>query len=96
MFSYVIVLAAFLLVLYNPIVELLTPSGVRVHPQIQRTPRPKVLDGDLLALEDANRTARACVEPESYKIHVFSREPLVIYIENFLALDEMKHLLEIR
>ncbi|KAK3682729.1 hypothetical protein B0T22DRAFT_471829 [Podospora appendiculata] len=93
MFSYIAALLGFLLLFYNPIVQFLSPS----HPQIRRTPRPE-LNLDLLALEsttnEANQTRQSCV-PDAYSVHVFSREPLVLYIENFLAPDERAHLLEI-
>lgn len=89
MFSYVVAFLAFL-VLYNPIVQMLSPAPV---PRIHRTPRPRVNE-TLLALEDDNGTALQCPE-DSYSVHIVSKEPLVVYIENFLAADERSHLLEI-
>ncbi|KAK3357736.1 hypothetical protein B0T25DRAFT_622449 [Lasiosphaeria hispida] len=90
MLSYVIAFVAFLLFFFNPLMQLLNPSA----PQIHRTPRPQ-LRNELLALESANGTNQLDCGPDLYSVHVFSREPLVIYIENFLALNERKHLLEI-
>lgn len=81
---------AFAFHFYNPIHDFLTAP-----PQLHRTPLPQI-NTELLALE-ANRSGEASkCGPDSYSIHVFSREPLVVYIENFLSLEERKHLLEIR
>ncbi|ROW14461.1 hypothetical protein VPNG_03889 [Cytospora leucostoma] len=95
MLSYALTLLA-VLALYNPIVRLLSsePSTTTtLPPQIRRTPRPQVNEA-LLALELANGTALNCPE-DSYSVHIFSKEPLVVYIENFLSADERSHLLEI-
>lgn len=92
MFSYVVAFLAFL-VLYNPIVQMLSPAPAPVS-RIHRMPRPRVNEA-LLALEEANWTALRCPE-DSYSVHIASKEPLVVYIENFLAADERSHLLEIR
>lgn len=35
-------------------------------------------------------------EPHSYKVHIFSRSPLIIYIPDFLSKVESKHMIEIR
>ncbi|KAK1756221.1 hypothetical protein QBC47DRAFT_182472 [Echria macrotheca] len=78
----------FVLFLYNPLLQLLSPGT----PQLQRTPRPQINE-DLLALEKPNRTSQC--PPDSYSVHIFSREPLVLYIENFLNQDERDHLLDI-
>jgi len=94
MFSYIVGLVAFLVVFYNPIAQLLSPDSV---PQIRRTPRPE-LNTDLLALEDegsANVTSTGC-GADAYSVHIYSREPLVLYVEGFLSADERAHLLEIR
>lgn len=98
MLSYLVGFLACLLFLYNPLSQGISQlpifSGISpAAPQIRRTPRPRVNE-DLLALDDwpANLT---CPE-DSYSVHLFSKEPLVIYIENFLAVEERSHLLEIR
>jgi len=36
----------------------------------------------------------ACTRPP-YKVHIFSKNPLVIYIPNFLTAEEREHLQEI-
>jgi prolyl 4-hydroxylase len=90
MISKLLAFVAFLILFYNPIYELLTPSA----PKIRRTARPQINE-DLLALESPRANQTQCA-PNSYSVHVFSREPLVLYIENFLTLAEREHLLEIR
>jgi hypothetical protein len=35
-------------------------------------------------------------EEQGYKVHVFSREPLVIYLEGFLSEEERRHVVDIR
>lgn len=91
MFSYIVGFVAFLVLFYNPLTEILSPGT----PRIRRTPLPQI-NTDLLALEDAgNETSIQCPE-DSYSIHVFSREPLVLYIEGFLRPEEQTHLLDIR
>lgn len=95
MFSYIVGLLAVLVLFHDPISQLLSSPGA--VPQIRRTPRPR-LNTDLLALEDeasANETGIAC-PPDAYAVHVFSREPLVLYIEGFLSAEERAHLLDIR
>ena len=98
MLSYVVGFVAFLLVFANPIAQLFSPAT----PQIRRTPRPQ-LNPDLLALEGedglANHTSSASLlecPPDPSSVHIFSREPLVLYIEGFLLPEERAHLLEIR
>ena len=92
MYSYIVAFVAFLVLFYNPISELLSPGT----PQIRRTPRPQI-NFDLLAPEQdtANGTSIQC-PADSYSVHIFSREPLVLYIEGFLRPEERAHLLEIR
>ncbi|KAB5558237.1 hypothetical protein GE09DRAFT_105842 [Coniochaeta sp. 2T2.1] len=97
MFSYIVGLVAFLVVFYQPIVQLLSPEAA--IPQIRRTPRPK-LNFDLLALEDdggsdSTNGTIGCAS-DTYSVHIYSREPLVVYIEGFLSVDERAHLLDIR
>ncbi|KAK0621230.1 hypothetical protein B0T17DRAFT_508600 [Bombardia bombarda] len=109
MFSYIIALLAFIFFLANPLSQLFLSIGGRggegggggppSPPQIRRTPRPPI-NLDLLALEettttnDNTTTPRQCTK-DSYSVHVFSREPLVLYIENFLSFEEQRHLLDI-
>jgi len=93
MFSYVVALIPFFLILYNPIVQLLAP---RAAPAIRRTPRPQ-LNEDLLALETPAQQLNASqCPPDSFSVHIFAREPLVLYIEDFLSLDERRNLLALR
>lgn len=94
MFSYIVGLVACVVLFYNPISQLLSPEAV---PQIRRMPRPQ-LNTELLALEDegiANATIAGC-PADAYSVHIYSREPLVLYIEGFLSAEERAHLLDIR
>ncbi|KAI1490048.1 2OG-Fe(II) oxygenase family oxidoreductase [Biscogniauxia mediterranea] len=92
MFSAVVGGIAFLLVFYNPIVQYLS----RGEPaRLPRTPRPRINES-LLAIDAANETwSLANCPPDSYAIHILSKAPLVIYVENFISEDERAHLLEI-
>lgn len=98
MISYAVGLLACLLFLYTPLSQLLLGGGSDSSappppPQIHRTPRPAVKT-DLLAAEDwpGNLTCPG----DAYSVHLFSKEPLVVYLENFLSPGERAHLLEIR
>lgn len=90
MLSYIVAFVACALLLANPIVELFSPESRRPA----RTARPQ-LNESLLALPGPNDSSIAC-PPDAYAVHIYSREPLVVYIENFLTADERSHLLEIR
>lgn len=92
MFSYLVGFVAIFAVLYNPLSQFFSP-GI---PQVRRTPRPQI-NTDLLALEEntGNETGTQCPQ-DAYSVHIFSREPLVIYIEGFLLPEERVHLLDIR
>lgn len=93
MFSYAVGLLACLLVLYNPLSQLLVGHSPAAPPQIRRTSKPAINES-LLALDDwaGNLT---CGE-DRYSVHLFSKEPLIIYIEGFLSKGERSHLLDIR
>lgn len=93
MWSFLFGFLAFMLVGYNPLIQLLQGLAPGT-PQIARTPRPQ-LQEELLALEDQNRSS-SCAQDPRYSVHLVSREPLVIYVENFLTTEERAHLLEIR
>ncbi|KAI0603190.1 2OG-Fe(II) oxygenase family oxidoreductase [Biscogniauxia sp. FL1348] len=92
MFSVVVGGIAFLLVFYNPIVQYLS----RGEPtRLPRTPRPRINES-LLAIDAANETlSLANCPPDAYAVHILSKAPLVIYVENFISEDERAHLLEI-
>ena len=47
---------------------------------------------ETLVIPDPNLT---CPE-HPYTVHIFSREPLVVYIENFVTEEEAAHLIAIR
>lgn len=92
MFSYIIAVFAILL-FYNPITKYLT-AGQEPRP-LPRTLRPRINES-LLAIDTGNETAHLNCAPDAYSVHILSKAPLVVYIENFLSLDERKHILEIR
>lgn len=91
MFSYVIGGIAIFLFAYNPIVQYLNLSSE--PSRLPRTPRPRINES-LLAIDGPNQTAPNCA-PDAYSVHILSKAPLVIYIENFISQDERDHLLEI-
>lgn len=92
MLSYAAIIAVFALFLYGPVTQLLSGQA----PAVRRSPRPQ-LNEALLALEP-NGTEEPALDcaPDAYSVHIFSKEPLVLYIENFLTDEERSHLLEIR
>ncbi|KAK4231583.1 hypothetical protein QBC38DRAFT_528639 [Podospora fimiseda] len=92
MIPYLIALIPFLFIFGNPILDFLSGSSSCQVPKIHRIPKPK-LNTDLLALKDDDKTYQC--ERDGYKIHVYSREPLVIYFEGFLSEEERDHLLKI-
>jgi prolyl 4-hydroxylase len=96
MIGYFLAVLPVLFFFSDPILQLFSPS----YSQIRRAPRPELnqLNPDLLALEtndDGSKPNYTC-PPDPYTVHVFSRAPLVLYIENFLSAAERAHLLNIR
>lgn len=102
MLSFAVALIGILIVFNSPINTLLF-SGVNNQkqcpnqiPQIRRIPLPKLnLKEDLIALEGNSSLLQCMPHTPAPVVHVYSREPLVLYIENFLSLDERHHLLDI-
>ncbi|KAI0512668.1 2OG-Fe(II) oxygenase family oxidoreductase [Xylaria bambusicola] len=92
MFSYVVAGLAVLLLLYDPLNQYLTAG--REPRRLPRTPRPRINES-MLAIDTGNETAPLNCAPDAYAVHILSKAPLVVYIENFLSLDEQEHLLEI-
>lgn len=91
MLSYAVALVAIVLFFSNPLADLFFPSS-RMSRNRARAPRP-ALNESLIAIESANDTS---CDPDAYGVHILSRSPLVVYIENFLSTAEREHLLEIR
>ncbi|KAK4135464.1 hypothetical protein BT67DRAFT_449034 [Trichocladium antarcticum] len=89
MIGYFLAAIPVLLFFSDSITHLFPPS----HPQIRRLPRPP-LNPDLLALETNDASNYTC-PPDASAVHIYSREPLVLYVENFLSPDERAHLLDI-
>lgn len=53
------------------------------------------LNHDILSLDDG--TPFSCdAGSDSYRVHILSQAPLVIYIEDFLSGDEADHLVNVR
>lgn len=102
MLSYAVALIGILIVFNSPLNNLLFSNNVNPNqcpgqiPQLHRIPLSKLnLKEDLIALE-GNSSLQCMPHTPAPVVHVYSREPLVLYIENFLSLDEREHLLGIR
>ncbi|KAL7626237.1 hypothetical protein AAE478_003007 [Parahypoxylon ruwenzoriense] len=99
-FSYAVAGLAVLLFAYDPIMQYLSSHSPQQQPaRLPRTPRPRINES-LLALDAANETAPSCRPPppapaDGYVVHLLSKAPIVIYVENFLSQAEREHLLEI-
>lgn len=95
MFGYAaLVCLAAVLFWLDPILRVVAPSVLLDTPVLRKTPRPPINEA-LLALEDNSAQVQACPE-DAYTVQIFSKAPLVLYVENFLSLDERRHLIEIR
>ncbi|KAL0473373.1 oxidoreductase [Neurospora intermedia] len=101
MLSYAVALIGILIVFNSPLNNLLFSNNVNPNqcpgqiPQLHRIPLSKLnLKEDLIALE-GNSSLQCMPHTPAPVVHVYSREPLVLYIENFLSLDEREHLLGI-
>ncbi|KAJ2907204.1 hypothetical protein MKZ38_006498 [Zalerion maritima] len=103
MLSYIIGITAIALYLFDPLSNFKGRNSGSNHADRRpplpaaittRLPKPQ-LNEDLLAIDPANSTDILNCEEDGYIIHVFLREPLVIYIESFLSVSERDHLLEI-
>ena len=92
MFSYVVAILAALVFLSNPIANYFYPETALVRRNF--SPPPK-LNESLLAINKPNDTNPQC-PPDTYVAHVLKSQPLVIYLENFLSVNDRKHLLDIR
>jgi len=88
MIAYVVAALAMGIFWLDPILQLFSPRSTL----IRRTARPQINES-LLAVETASNLSCA---PDAHSVHIFSREPLVLYIENFLSGEERAHLLDIR
>lgn len=91
MISYIIALIAALIIFANPLSQFFFPGPYTSS--LGLSPRPK-LNESLLAIDAPDAPAPKC-QPDTYIARVLRREPLVIYLENFINLDERKHLLDI-
>ncbi|GAP89685.1 putative prolyl 4-hydroxylase subunit alpha-1 [Rosellinia necatrix] len=92
MFSYIVAGFAFLSLFYGPVTRYLT-TGQEPRP-LPRIPRPRINES-LLAIDTDDQTAPLNCATDAYSVHILSKAPLVVYIENFLSLDEQNYLLEL-
>ncbi|KAK6864164.1 hypothetical protein PG990_006400 [Apiospora arundinis] len=89
MFPYVVAGIALLLFFSNPLQEYFS-AGPRPYAY---SPRPAINES-LLAIDAPNEGVPNC-QSDSYSVHILSKAPLVIYIENFLSTAEREVLLDI-
>ncbi|KAL1895551.1 hypothetical protein Cpir12675_003189 [Ceratocystis pirilliformis] len=82
MLTYALILAAISAILYSQ----------SAPKNLSRAPLP-ALNEDMLAIPSSNDTL-GC-PPDQYSVHIYSKEPLVIYIENFLSTSDQEHLLDV-
>lgn len=94
MLSYVVALVACLVLFYQNTNTNTNNTNSPHRNTIRRTPRPQI-NQSLLASQDGGAPGD-CLENTGYKVHLFSKEPLVVYIEGFISEEERNHLLEIR
>ena len=95
MLSYIVAIVAALLFFSNPIARYFYGDDWQRSTSIHKhSPRPK-LNESLLAIDGPNSTAPDC-PADAYVARILRREPLVVYLENFLSDEERKHLQDIR
>lgn len=58
-------------------------------------PTLDLTDDSFISLEDGV-PVNCAGEPAGYKVHLLSRAPLILYLENFLGEEEADHLVDIR
>ena len=86
MFSYIIPLIGLLLVFSNPILQLFQPDRPLA------TERPAINESQLAIPGEGDGVG--C--EGGYRVHVWSIEPLVVYVEGFLSEEERRNILEMR
>ncbi|KAL6871898.1 hypothetical protein J3F83DRAFT_621138 [Trichoderma novae-zelandiae] len=92
MFSYIIgLLALVLLIVPNPLSQYFL--DYRTRSIKSESPRPW-LNESLLGIDPPNATLPDC-PADAYGVRILRREPLVVYLEGFLSVEEREHLLEI-
>jgi prolyl 4-hydroxylase len=93
MIGYIFALLPFYIFIYLPLSQLLFPSSSS-SPSRPSSPsdHEHTFNASFVALEDPDLV---CPD-HTYSTHILSREPLVLYLENWLSNDEITHLLEIR
>lgn len=86
MIGYVFALLPLYMILYLPISHMLSDS-----PEKFTAADSNILNNSLIATDEP-----LFCPSHGYKTHILSFEPLIIYIEDFVSVNETKHLLKIR
>ncbi|KAI9730290.1 MAG: hypothetical protein M1818_008193 [Claussenomyces sp. TS43310] len=89
-FSYLIALIPAYFFVYLPLSQKYFPDRAGGS----RHDTPFTFSDSFVAREDGDAMPLSCA-PQPYDAHILSREPLVIYIENFLSESEMEHVMEV-
>jgi prolyl 4-hydroxylase len=94
MIGYILALLPLYIFIYLPISQLLFPSS---------NPSTSTRSSSTSSHEDTFNSSFIAPEerhlicpPHYYSTHILSREPLVLYLENWLSEDEILHLIETR
>ncbi|KAI0143041.1 hypothetical protein GGR57DRAFT_370827 [Xylariaceae sp. FL1272] len=93
MFTYVVALCAVLLVFNSSVLQNLNIFSSEPA-RIPRTSRPPINES-LLAIDTAGAKDPECPDHRFDGVHIFSRAPLVIYVDGFLSPTEREELLRL-
>ncbi|KAI1266350.1 2OG-Fe(II) oxygenase family oxidoreductase [Xylariaceae sp. FL1019] len=93
MFTYVVALCAVVLVFNSSVLQNFNIFSSEPR-RLPRTPRPPINES-LLAIDAIGAEDPQCPDHRFDGVHVFSRAPLVIYVEGFLSLGEREELLSL-
>lgn len=99
--SWLIYLVPVYIFILNPLLQQFLPESVTLlgsndlSEWVDAAPGLSLTDDTFISPEDG--TPFNCAgEPEGYKVHLLSRTPLILYIENFVGAEEADHLVDIR
>jgi len=99
--SWLIYLVPVYIFILNPLLQQFLPESVTLFGSndlsewVDAAPGLNLTDDTFISPEDG--TPFNCAgEPEGYKVHLLSRTPLILYIENFVGVEEADHLVDIR
>lgn len=98
--SWLIYLVPVYIFILNPLLQQFLPESVTLlgsndlSEWVDAAPGLNLTDDTFISPEDG--TPFNCAgEPEGYKVHLLSRTPLILYIENFVGAEEADHLVDI-